>query len=305
MTGPDAVGVGAPTLDELLLLDDYPAVGSERAIRVRTHSVQGGGPAATAMAAAARLGLRTGFVGKVGDDDRGRQIRAGLIDAGVDVSRLGVAAGGRSTLSVVCVHAATGERNFLIHADPDVGLAPDDLDRDYIAAAKVLLVDSFSPAALTAARWAKAAGRRVVLDAAGAPERGEGLDEFLALTDVLIGSRPFGAGFLGRDDPPAAAEALRRAGPDVAIVSAGADGAWVAAAGESFHQPACRVEVVDTTGAGDVFHGAFIVGLIESWPLPRTAAFASAAGAIICRTLGGRAGLPARNEVLRLMGQQR
>jgi len=303
VTALDAVGVGAPTLDELLLLDGYPAVGAERAIRVRAHSVQGGGPAATAMAAAARLGLRTGLVGKIGDDDRGRRIRAGLIEAGVDVARMVVAAGGRSTLSVVCVHAATGERNFLIHADPAVRLEPDDLDRDYIAAAKVLLVDSFSPASLAAARWAKSAGGRVVLDAAGVPDRREALDEFFELTDVLIASRPFGAEYLGRDDPAAAADALRRAGPAVAVVTAGADGAHVAAEDESFHQPARGVRVVDTTGAGDVFHGAFVVGLVEGWPLRRTAAFASAAGAIICRTLGGRAGLPTRDETLRLMAK--
>jgi len=130
------------------------------------------------------------------------------------------------------------------------------------------------------------------------------LDELLASTDVLIGSAGFGRGFLGGDDPAEAAEAVRRAGCGVGIITAGEHGAYVAGEGESFHQPAFEVEVVDTTGAGDVFHGAFVVGLLEGSPLRRTCAFAAAAAALSCRALGGRAGLPTREQVLDFLAER-
>jgi len=295
---PDTVGVGLCMLDELLLLPRYPDPAEETAIHVLGSTRQGGGPAATAMAAAARLGASAGIVGGIGDDDRGRQIAAGLAAAGVDTSRLLVRAGVRSDLSVVCVHAPTGRRSFLIDSDPAVRLSPADLDREYVAAARVVLIDGFGPAALAAAGCARQAGRTVVLDAAGCPPDRDALEAVLAATDVAIGSAAFGRGLIGRDDPAAAADAARALGPATAVVTGGADGAWAASPEGRFHQPAFDVDVVDTTGAGDVFHGAFIVGLLEGRPLRGTTAFAAAVAAMSCRALGGRAGIPTRQEAL-------
>ena len=290
------VGVGCCVLDELLLVDRYPVVGAETAIRVKEYSLQGGGPAATAMAAAARLGARAGFIGKIGDDDRGRRIRRGLDEGGVDISRLVVVPGERSTLSVVCVHAPTGKRSFLMDSNPQLQLRPGELDREYVMAAEIVHLDDFGPAALAAGRWAKQAGRRVSFDAAGVPHDRDVLERFFSLIDVMIVSADFARGFLGRDDPAAAALAIRRAGPPIAAVTVGAHGVHLAAE-ETFHQPAFPVEVVDTTGAGDVFHGAFLIGLLENWPVQKTAAFAAATAAMSCRALGGREGIPTRSQV--------
>lgn len=304
MSGPDIIGVGCCVLDELLLLDSYPAVGSEGGIRIREYSLQGGGPAATAMAAAARLGAATGLIARIGDDDRGRTMADGLREAGVDVSRLAVTPGARSTLSVVCVHRPTGQRSFLMHSDARTALRVEDVDADYLAGSKIVLLDSFGPPALAAATCAKQVGAKVVFDAGGGPGDRAALEDFWPLIDVMIAAEGFGRGFTGRDDPAAAAEGVCRAGPAAAIVTAGADGAYVAAADGAFHQPAFDVEVVDTTGAGDVFHGAFAAGMLEGWELPRTVAFASAAAAIICQSLGGRAGLPTRQQVLAFLAER-
>jgi len=301
MTGPQAVGVGLCMLDELLLLPRYPDADRESAIHATGYCLQGGGPAATAMVAAARLGARAGLLAKVGEDDRGRRIVGGLRDAGVDTSRLVTVAGGRSALSIVCVHAPTGRRSFLIDADPAMRLQPGDLDRDYVASAAVVLIDSFTPAGLAAAACARDAGRTVVFDAAGVPADRALLGEALALTDVMIVSAEFARKFHPAGGPADAAEAIRRAGPPVAVVTGGPEGAWLAAAGESFHQGAFEVDVVDTTGAGDVFHGAFLIGLLESWPLRRTCAFAAASAALACRALGGRTAIPDRAEVEALL----
>jgi sulfofructose kinase len=304
MTRPDIIGVGCCVLDELLLLDSYPTVGAEGAVSVRDYSLQGGGPAATAMATAARLGAKTGLIARVGDDDRGRRLAKELRQAGVDVSRLAFTAGARSTLSGVCVHRPTGQRSFLMHSDARTGLRVEDVDRDYLAGAKVVLLDSFAPAALAAARCAADAGAKIVFDAAGGGGDRATMEEFLSLIDVMIGAEDFGRGFLGRDDPAAAADAIRRAGPEVAIITAGAEGAYVAAAEGASHQPAFDVQVVDTTGAGDVFHGAFAAAMLEGWELPRSVTFASATAAIICRSLGGRAGLPTRDQVLAFLAER-
>jgi len=301
MTGLDAVGIGTPTLDELLLLPSYPDEQVESAIRMAGYAVDGGGPAATAMVAAARLGWRTGYVANVGDDERGRRILEGLRAAGVDASTVVVQPGGRSTLSVVCIHAPTGRRSFLLDSDPELRLGPRELPRDYIASARILLVESFAPTALAAAALARKAGRKVVVDASAMPAEQSRVSGLFSLTDVVIASARFAREFLGRDDPSAAAEAIRAAGAPVAVVTAGADGAFLSAAGEAFHQPAFAVEVVDTTGAGDVFHGAFIAAMLEGLP-PRTAtAWAAGAAALSCRRLGGRAGIPDRRELVEFL----
>jgi ribokinase len=305
MTRFDAVGVGVSCLDELLLLPRFPDPRVESGVRVKAYSRQGGGMAATAMAAAGRLGLRTALVSVVGDDDRGREILAGLRAAGVDTSAIAIRPGRRSPLSVVCVHEPTGSRSFLADHDEEVHLRPEDLDRSFITSAPLVLLDSFTPAALTAGRWARQARRAVVYDAGAVPGERAALDEALSWTDCFIASAGFARGFAGADDPAAGAEAIRAAGAGVGVVTAGADGAYVSADEGSFHQPALPVDVVDTTGAGDVFHGAFLVGLAEGWPLRRGVAFAAAAAALSCRALGGRAGLPTRAEVEALLGAGR
>jgi len=297
----DVVAVGCCVLDELLLLESYPVVGAESAIRVRGYSLQGGGPAATAAATAAKLGARAGLVATIGDDDRGRVIRDGLSEAGVDLSRLIVESGRRSTLSVVCVHAPTGERTFLMDSDPELHLRAEQLDRSYLTAARIVLLDSFGPAGVAAARWAKDAGAKLVFDGGGVPGDRAVLDELFALTDAMIVSADFARGYLGRDDPAAAAEAIARAGAGTAVVTCGRHGAYVAASDERFHQPAFQVKVVDTTGAGDVFHGAWMIGMLAGWPVRKITEFAAATAALSCRALGGRAGIPTRREVMELL----
>ena len=339
----DVAGLGYSCVDELLLLSELPP--AEGRATVLRREQQGGGMVPTAMVAVARLGGRAGFAGKVGDDATGDAIATELADYGVDLSRLVRQPGATSHRTVVLVDRRTGARTFLSQRGTVEALRPEELDRDYLTAAVLHLSDA-GPASLQAARWARAAGRRVCLD--GTRFR----PAFIALAphvDYLIVSRAFAgelaayeaAGSLPTPDeaardvplaggPPSAdpaapgraghaaagfleaaarqlpdlAQRLQQLGPrgSVAVVTDGERGSWCASDEGAFHVPAYPVEVVDTTGAGDVFHGAFLFAVTRGWSLRRSLAIASAAAALKCRALGGRAGIPRLEEALALAG---
>ena len=206
---------------------------------------------------------------------------------------------------LVYVQAASGERIF-IGAPHFSGVAAQvsELDRDYITAAGYLHLDGFHmEAALAAARWMHAAGKRVVLDgsktggALGAEMRGAGCpDRYPHLRFGFCACADRRERYYYR-----AGRAALRCGPAIVVQTEGEAGSYTFAAGEEFHTPAFKVDVVDTTGAGDVFHGAYLVGLLHGWDLRRIATFATAVSALKCAHLGGRAGIPRFDEVVRFI----
>ncbi len=146
---------------------------------------------------------------------------------------------------------------------------------------------------MQAVRIAREAGVRVSFDGGAGRYRLE-LRELIPLTNVCIVARHFAEDYTGESDPAQAAQSLLRAGPDLVVVTAGTRGSWVHARdGRAFHQPAYLFpKVVDTTGCGDSYHGAFLFGLLKGMSLKGSAALASAVGAMNSQQLGGRAGLP-------------
>ncbi|MGC9371669.1 MAG: carbohydrate kinase family protein, partial [Paracoccaceae bacterium] len=171
---------------------------------------------------------------------------------------------------------------------------------DYITSADYLHLDGYHDAtALQAARWMQAAGKTVVLDGSktSGPVRGT-MRELVGHVDVLISGSGFVQGLTGKQDLWAALTAALDFGPCIVVQTEGVDGSYTVTADARFHTPAFRCDVVDTTGAGDVFHGAYIVGLIHGWDLRTIARFATAVSAIKCTRLGGRAGIPTFEEAL-------
>jgi sulfofructose kinase len=169
------------------------------------------------------------------------------------------------------------------------------LDRELITAARALLIDTHMPeAALTAARWMRLTGGLVMLD--GERVR-DGTLDLLPHCDLLVVSDRFGRDATGLDEPWAAARALHSRYERLALVTCGAEGSWCAHEGELFHTPAFEIEPVDTTGAGDVFHGALLYALLRGDAVRDAVRFASAAAALSCRGLGGRGSLPTVGEV--------
>jgi len=337
--GPDVVGLGYCCLDELLLLSEIPD--PEGRALVRKRGVHGGGMVPTAMVAVAKLGGRAGFIGKVGDDEAGRHIRDELHAYGVDVARLVVQSGAASNRTIVLVDERSGARSFLSDRGTLTAVRPAELERTYVRAAKLLHLSDASEAAVTAARWVKEGGGRVCFDgthfhpslwpliplvdylivsrffasefAAHTAGKGEGRSAQLfagehgadsADSAYPSATHPEGvaAPTLAGEHLLEAARELRGHGPSVVVVTEGEHGSWCTSDEGDFHTPAFSVQpVVDTTGAGDVFHGAFLYGRSRGWGLRRSLRLAAATAALKCRALGGRAGIPALEESLMLI----
>jgi sulfofructose kinase len=297
LTEPVVVCIGIATLDAIALVDRLPTPGERLpAVEVR---LAGGGVAATAAVTLARLGVPVAFVGRVGDDEAGRWIRAGLADAGVDVSRLRTVAG-RSPASVVLVDAEAGERSLIpdVRGVPPIAVTDDDIRRS--AGASWIHVDQTGYPALAALRRSGVT-TQVSLD-------GGNFVHELLLGDIELYA-PTERALLSRYPAASLGDALAAAldeGPRMIVATRGAagsvgverleDGSVRRADVSAFDVP-----IVSTLGAGDVFHGALLAALLDKRPLEDCLRFANAAAGQSCRGLDGRSGIPSRREVEQLL----
>ncbi len=300
------VGLGMSTLDILVRLSELPTW--EQGSRFSAIAIDGGGPVATAIAAVARLGVPAGFIGTYGSDRLGEIKLQTLTECGIDVSRMVRRPAPENEIVLVSVHEQTGERVFTgSRAFQEYQLTVDELDRAYILAADVLHLDGYhADAALAAAGWMRQAGKRVVLD--GSATRQPIPSKMAALVrqvDVLICGAGFGAMLTGRADPWEIGRAILDLGPAVVIQTEGRAGSYTVTRTEQFHTPAFAVEVVDTTGAGDVFHGAYIVGMLRGWNVRRSVQFATAVAALKCTGLGGRRPIPCFDRVIAFLRERK
>jgi sulfofructose kinase len=288
----DLVGVGLNATDTLIPLPRYPALGS----KVEFHSVNvlPGGQVATAVVACQQWGLRTRYVGKVGDDAAAAMHCKEFTRLRVE-THLMTAAGCPSQQAFIMVNDE-GERTVLWKRDPRLTLLPEELQREWITRARVLHVDGHdTAAALKAASWAREAGVPVVADL---DELYPGVEGLLPNVDYLITSRDIPGRLVGHEDLlQSLPEVRRRYGCRLTAATLGHEGvlAWD---GLQFHYaPAFQVHVVDTTGAGDIFHAGFIYGMLQSWPLPRQLEFACAAAALNCTGTGARGAIKAPENI--------
>ena len=291
----DVVGLGYCSWDYLGTVDHVPEFDAPT-VGLSDFAISGGGPVSTALVALARLGARTGYMGAIGDDDPGLNLRRAFGEEGVDISHLRVRPETRSPVCICLVQTHTGKRIILCYrgTSGEVELTP--ADRPYITAARFLHLDGHHmSAAITAAQWVQEAGGTVVLDANRPRPR---LDELLPRVDILITNDHFPAAYTGEPVlERAARQLLVDTGAALVVSTLGERGCYYVTPAQESHVPGFAVPVVDTTGAGDAFHGAFIYGLLRGWPLERTATFANAVAAMNCTALGGRAGLPRLAEV--------
>src|SRR6266849_1443133 len=292
----DVVGVGLNATDTLIPVQHYPSSGSK--VEFRSANVLPGGQVATAMVACQSWGLRTRYVGKVGDDLAATLHRSEFANHGVETHLL-TAAGCPSQQAFILVDDA-GERTVLWKRDDRLALQPGDLQRDWILEARALHLDGHDTAAATiAATWARQAGIPVIADL---DELYPGVDALLPLIDYLITSRDIPGRISGESDLCKSLPLVRaKYGARLTAATLGHEGV-LAYDGARFHYaPAFRVQTTDTTGAGDIFHAGFIYGLLQDWPLQRQLEFACAAAALNCTGVGARGSIQSVESIERLM----
>jgi sulfofructose kinase len=297
----DLVGVGLNATDIVIPLATHPAQGSK--VEYRTSTRLPGGQVASTVVACQHWGLRTRYVGKLGNDDAGSLHRREFARTGVEAQLVTVSEGS-SPQSIILVNP-DGERTVLCQRDPRLVLTPEELDRQWIVNARALHVDGFdTAAATTAARWARAAGIPVIADL---DEPYDGVEALLENIDYLIVSRDFPTRLTAETNLEAALRKMQqRYGNRLTAATLGEDGVLAWDGHQLHHSAAYRVPVLDTTGAGDVFHAGFIYALLQGWPLPRQLDFACAAAALNCTAVGARGGIQplAQIEALRKTGSR-
>ena len=292
----DIAGVGLNATDTLIPLSKFPASGSK--VEFHSASVLPGGQVATAMVACQSWGLRTRYIGKLGDDAAAALHREEFRKAGVETQLL-TAPGCPSQQAFILVEDS-GERTVLWKRDERLAIRPEELRQSWITDARALHLDGHdTAAALAAATWARAAGIPVIADL---DDLYPGVLPLLSKVDYLIVSRDIPERLTGSPDlHRSLPEVSQRFGCRLTAATLGHDGvlAWD---GTGFcYRPAYLVPVVDTTGAGDIFHAGFLFGLLQGWPLAPTLDFACAAAALNCSGHGARGGIQSVETIQQLI----
>ena len=294
----DVVGVGENATDIVMRVKVFPAPGGKERIEAVTR--QAGGSVATALVTCRRLGLRVRYLSSVGDDEAGRFQFASLRREKLDLSCFRRVRGARSRVSHIVLDATTAERVVLWERDPRLNLKPADLTPQVLDGARAVHLDASDLGA--AVRLARLARRRHVPVLADLDTVAPGLDRLIPLIDYLIASSDFIAPATREGDPFRALARLARESQGRLVgVTLGRDGALVHSEGRFIYSPGFRIEAVDTTGAGDVFHGAFAYSLVRNWPLKEALEFSNAMAALNSTRLGARGGIASEAEARKLM----
>jgi sulfofructose kinase len=290
----DVLGIGLNATDTLLLLPEFPPYAGK--VPFSEEILSPGGQVATAVVACARLGLRTRYIGTVGDDLRGKIQWESLDGTGVDVSRVIVRESCPNQTAYILIDQRTGERTVLWQRASCLRLTPDDIREEDIVSARLLHIDGYdTEAAAKAARIARAAGIPVSLDVDTIyPD----FEPVLANLDYLVASSIWPGKWTGDTDPFVALDRIQREyGMKVAAMTLGEYGAMALYEGKFVYSPAFHVHCADTTGAGDAFHGGFCFAMLEGMPLREALDFSNAMAALNCTAIGARGHIATRQQV--------
>ncbi|HWE50881.1 MAG TPA: PfkB family carbohydrate kinase [Bryobacteraceae bacterium] len=296
----DVVGVGLNATDTVLVVPKFPAYGGKAPFTREFYSV--GGQVATAMVACARLGLNTKYIGTIGDDERGRIQLESLRASGINIDHVQQRANCPNQSAYIVVDESTGERTVFWNRADCLAIAPEAITEEQIVCARMLHIDGHdTPAVERAARIARAHGIPVTVDVDSIYP---GFDRVLPFVDYLIASSEFPARWTDIHDRFAALEAIQRQyGMRVAAMTLGAEGALACVDGRFVISPGFVVDCVDTTGAGDVFHGAFCYALLREMPIHEALEFSNAMAALNCTAYGARGHIASLDEIRTLLGK--
>jgi sugar/nucleoside kinase (ribokinase family) len=296
----DVVGVGLNATDTLLIVPHFPAYAGK--VPFEEEHLSPGGQVASALVACSRLGLRTKYIGAVGDDLRGRVQIESLQGTGINLDHLLVRQGCANQSAYIVIDRSTGERTVLWRRDDCLKIGPEEITDQMIAGAHLLHIDGHdTPAVARAAEIARRHGIPVTVDV---DTIYHGFDRVLPNVDYLVSSSEFPAAFTGETDPFRALQMIQREyGMRVAAMTLGAHGALALEGGRFHYAPAFVVNCIDTTGAGDVFHGGFCYAVLQEMPMGDALDFSNAMAALNCTALGARGGIRGLEEVRALMSR--
>jgi sugar/nucleoside kinase (ribokinase family) len=296
----DVVGVGLNATDTLLLLPQFPAYGGK--VPFEDEILSPGGQVASALATCARLGLRAKYIGTVGDDERGRVQMESLRGTGINLDHVQVRKGCANQSAYILIDRTTGERTVLWRRPEALRIDPEEIAPEQITCARLLHIDGHdTPAVAHAAEIARRAGIPVTVDV---DTIYPGFEQVLPNTDYLLASAEFPGRWTNERDPFKALERIQNEyGMRCAGMTLGAFGALARMEGRFFYSPGFVVDCVDSTGAGDVFHGAFCYAVIERLGMEEALDFSNAMAALNCTALGARGGIRTAAEARALMGR--
>jgi sulfofructose kinase len=288
----DVVGLGLNAVDFLCLIPKFPAFNTKT--EIVHYEKHGGGQVATAMAACSKWGLRTKYIGKVGEDDLGMFSLKGIREAGVDASSVTVERGATNQLAFILIDKGSGERTIIWHRDKKLLYREGQLSREDVCKGKILHLDGHDiEATIKAIKWAREEGIFTVIDIDKVEEK---TPELIRSVDFLITSSTFGQKLTGIEDREKALIALKRYNKGFLCATLGREGAMAVMEDQIVYSKGFDVEAVDTTGAGDIFHAGFIYGLMRNLDAVKILRFANAVAALKCTRMGGRS-VPTLEEV--------
>jgi sulfofructose kinase len=296
----DVVGVGLNATDTLLLVPHFPAYAGK--VPFEEEILSPGGQVASALVTCARLGLRAKYIGTLGDDERGRIQLESLQRAGINLDHAQIRKGCANQSAYILIDRTTGERTVLWRRPEALRLEADEIGPEQITCARLLHIDGHdTPAVARAAEIARRAGLPVTVDV---DTIYHGFDRVLPWVDYLVASSEFPAQWTSERDPFKALETIQNEyGMRVAAMTLGAHGALARVDGKFVYSPAFVVNCVDTTGAGDVFHGAFCYAVLQRMPIPEALDLSNAMAALNCTALGARGGICGLPEAKALMAR--
>lgn len=294
----EIVGIGANVYDTLYRLDRFPR--EDKKFKAQSVTESGGGPCATGLVAAAKLGGDCAYIGNCSDDGPGRFLREDLVRWGVDTELMTPVENTKAFCSCIWLADDTASRTCVFHRGTVPPTQIGEQAAEAIRQAKLLLVDGNDlDAAVEGAKIARESGAAVLYDAGGLYD---GVERLLALTDVLIPSEEFALKHTGAESVADAARELhKRYSPRLVVITCGREGGILYDGAQVLRYPAFPVDAVDTNGSGDVFHGAFAYALTHGYTPQQSCVFSSAVAALKCTKVGARLGVPTLEQTLEFL----
>lgn len=283
------VGIGANVFDTLYNIPSYPT--EDTKMRASSCKTAGGGPVATGLVAAQKLGEQSAYIGVLSDDNGGKFLKDDFIKYGVDTKFVEIKSGYRSFASVLWLCADTATRTCVYDKGDLPPLVLSEMQKQAIRDAQILMVDGNElNAAVEGAKIARQSGTKVLYDCGGLYE---GVEKLLTLTDIMIPSEEFALGHTGLKTAEAAAKKLYETyKPEVVVITQGKRGGILFDGKEITAYPIYPAVVVDSNGSGDVFHGAFAAAVLKGYDYLKCCHFSSAVSGLKCTGVGARESVP-------------